>query len=96
VREQDSSTKLIRNGYVGDLSESPAVAELDGPEVALAEVDGLPLAGLPRLPRHLRRPAPPAEPERGVAGCVRPTIRLAGNTAETAYLIRRRDQLASP
>jgi RNA polymerase sigma-70 factor (ECF subfamily) len=73
------------------LNRAIAVAELDGPKVALAEVDGLPLDGyhafhatqadlLHRLGRS----------EESRAAYDR-AIRLAGNTAETAYLIRRRD-----
>jgi RNA polymerase sigma-70 factor, ECF subfamily len=77
------------------LNRAVAVAELDGPEVALAVVDRLaePLAGyhayhatradlLRRLGRS--RPARAAYDR---------AIGLAGNTAEVAYLTRRRDQL---
>jgi RNA polymerase sigma-70 factor (ECF subfamily) len=77
------------------LNRAIAVAELDGPEVALAAVDRLEdkLAGyhayhatradlLRRLGhRHKSRAA------------YSKAIELAGNTAETAYLTRRRDQL---
>jgi RNA polymerase sigma-70 factor (ECF subfamily) len=77
------------------LNRAIAVAELDGPEVALAAVDSLEdkLAGyhayhatradlLRRLGRsHQSRAA------------YDKAIELAGNTAETAYLTRRRDQL---
>ncbi len=77
------------------LNQAIAVAELDGPEVALAAVDHLDdsLAGyhayhatradlLRRLGRsHLARAAYDI------------AIELAGNKAETAYLTRRRDQL---
>jgi RNA polymerase sigma-70 factor, ECF subfamily len=73
-----------------------AVAELDGPEVALAEVDGLPLEGYHAfhathadLLRRLGR----SEESRAAYDRA---IGLAGNTAEMAYLIRRRDQLAGP
>ncbi len=76
------------------LNRAIAVAELDGPQVALAEVDGLPLAGyhayhatradlLRRLGRSVQARA-----------AYDRAIELAGNTAETAYLTRRRDQLA--
>jgi RNA polymerase sigma-70 factor (ECF subfamily) len=71
------------------------VAELDGPEVALAAVDRLEdkLAGyhayhaaradlLRRLGRSQKSRA-----------AYDKAIELAGNTAETAYLTRRRDQL---
>ncbi|MFD2762748.1 RNA polymerase sigma factor [Micromonospora eburnea] len=77
------------------LNRAVAVAELDGPEVALAAVDRLDdrLAGyhayhatradlLRRLGRsHMSRAAYDR------------AIELAGNTAEIAYLTRRRDQL---
>jgi RNA polymerase sigma-70 factor (ECF subfamily) len=78
------------------LNRAIAVAELDGPEVALVAVAGLEdnLAGyhayhatradlLRRLGRN----------EEARAAYDR-AIELAGNTAETAYLTRRRDQLA--
>jgi RNA polymerase sigma-70 factor (ECF subfamily) len=78
------------------LNRAIAVAELDGPEVALASVDRLgdKLAGyhayhatradlLRRLGRSQKSRAAYDE-----------AIALAGNTAETASLIRRRDQLA--
>jgi RNA polymerase sigma-70 factor (ECF subfamily) len=75
------------------LNRAIAVAELDGPQVALAEVDGLPLeayrayhATRADLLRRLRRI------EEARAAYDR-ALGLAGNAAETAYLIRRRDQL---
>jgi hypothetical protein len=75
------------------LNRAIAVAELDGPEVALAEIDGLPLEGYHAfhatradLLRRLGR----SEESRAAYDRA---IGLAGNTAETAYLIRRRDQL---
>jgi RNA polymerase sigma-70 factor (ECF subfamily) len=78
------------------LNRAIAVAELDGPEVALAEVNGLPLeayyifhATRADLLRRLGRS------EQSRAAYDR-AIELVGNTAETAYLIRRRDQLAGP
>ena len=51
------------------LNRAIAVAELDGPEVALAAVDRLDdrLAGLSRLPGDPSRPAPPAGPQSGGA-----------------------------
>jgi RNA polymerase sigma-70 factor (ECF subfamily) len=77
------------------LNRAIAVAELDGPEVALATVDRLEhrLAGyhayhaaradlLRRLGRSQKSRA-----------AYDKAIELAGNTAETAYLTRRRDQL---
>jgi RNA polymerase sigma-70 factor (ECF subfamily) len=76
------------------LNRAIAVAELDGPAVALAEVDGLPLQGYHAfhatradLLRRLGR----SEESRAAYDRA---IALAGNTAETAYLIRRCDQLA--
>ncbi|MGZ4495722.1 MAG: RNA polymerase sigma factor, partial [Nocardioides sp.] len=77
------------------LNRAVAVAELDGPEVALATVDRLQdtLAGYHAfhatradLLRRLGR-----SPESRAA--YDKAIELAGNTAETAYLTRRRDQL---
>ena len=77
------------------LNRAIAVAELDGPEVALAAVDRLEprLAGYHAyhvtradLLRRLGRG------EQSRAAYDR-AIELAGNTAETAYLTRRRDQL---
>ncbi|MFC9257631.1 RNA polymerase sigma factor, partial [Amycolatopsis thailandensis] len=77
------------------LNRAIAVAELDGPEVALAAVDRLDdrLAGYhpfhvtrADLLRRLGRSADSrADYDKAIA--------LAGNTAETAYLTRRRDQL---
>jgi RNA polymerase sigma-70 factor, ECF subfamily len=77
------------------LNRAIAVAELDGPEVALAAVDRLE----PRLagyhPYHvtradlLRRLGRSQESRAAYDRA----IELAGNTAETAYLTRRRDQL---
>jgi RNA polymerase sigma-70 factor, ECF subfamily len=77
------------------LNRAVAVAELDGPELALAAVDRLEdtLAGYHAY--HATR----AELLRRL-GCTQKAreaydkaIELAGNTAETAYLTRRRDQL---
>lgn len=76
------------------LNRAVAVAERDGPGVALAEVDGLPLDGYhawhatrAELLRRLGRTAQARVAyERAIA--------LAGNTAETAYLRRRRDDMA--
>ena len=79
------------------LNRAVAVAELDGPEVALAGVDRLEdkLAGYHAF--HATR----ADLLRRL-GCSQKSraaydkaIELAGNTAETAYLTRRRDQLGS-
>ncbi len=77
------------------LNRAIAVAELDGPEVALAEVDRLEdrLAGYHAyhatradLLRRLDR----TQESRAAYDLA---IKLAGNTAETAYLTRRRDEL---
>lgn len=77
------------------LNRAIAIAELDGPQVALAAVDRLegPLAGYHAY--HATR----AELLRRL-GCSQEArvaydraIELAGNTAETAYLTRCRDQL---
>jgi RNA polymerase sigma-70 factor (ECF subfamily) len=91
----DQLVRLDRSPIVV-LNRAIAVAELDGPEVALAIVNDLDdtLAGyhayhatradlLRRLGRN--------EEARVAYDCA---IELAGNTAETAYLTRRRDQLA--
>ena len=78
------------------LNRAIAVAELDGPEVALAAVDRLDdtLAGYHAyhatradLLRRLGR-------DQESRAAYDRAIELAGNTAETAYLTRRRDQLA--
>ncbi|WP_020418459.1 RNA polymerase sigma factor [Amycolatopsis sp. ATCC 39116] len=77
------------------LNRAVAVAELDGPEVALAAVDSLE----PRLAGYHAFHATRADllrrlgrgPESRAA--YDQAIELAGNTAETAYLTRRRDQL---
>ncbi len=77
------------------LNRAIALAELDGPDVALAAVDRLEdkLAGYHAyhaaradLLRRLGR----SQPSRAAYD---KAIELAGNTAETAYLTRRRDQL---
>ncbi len=61
------------------LNRAIAVAELDGPEVALAPVDRLEdPRRLPRLPRGPRRPAAPARAAAGVARGVRPGHRAGG------------------
>ncbi len=77
------------------LNRAIAVAELDGPEVALATVDRLEdkLAGY--HPYHvaradLLRRLGRFQASRAAYG---KAIELAGNTAETAYLTRRRDEL---
>jgi RNA polymerase sigma-70 factor (ECF subfamily) len=78
------------------LNRAIAIAELDGPEVALAAVDRLDdtLAGYHAyhatradLLRRLGR-------DQESRAAYDRAIELAGNTAETAFLTRRRDQLA--
>jgi RNA polymerase sigma-70 factor (ECF subfamily) len=103
VRDTDWSQVVALYDQLVRLDPSPivalnraiAVAELDGPEVALAAVDRLaePLAGYHAyhvtradLLRRLGR----SEQSRAAYD---KAIELAGNTAETAYLARRRDQL---
>jgi predicted RNA polymerase sigma factor len=78
------------------LNRAVAVAELDGPEVALAEIDQLAealdnyhafhVARADLLRRHGRSSESRTAYDRAIA--------LAGNPAERAYLTRRRDQLA--
>ncbi|WP_033437180.1 RNA polymerase sigma factor [Saccharothrix sp. NRRL B-16314] len=103
VRDTDWSQVVALYDQLVRLDPSPivalnraiAVAELDGPEVALAAVDRLEgkLAGYHAY--HVTR----ADLLRrlGRSGQSRAAydraVELAGNTAETAYLIRRRDQL---
>jgi RNA polymerase sigma-70 factor (ECF subfamily) len=102
VRDTDWSQVIALYDQLVRLDPSPivrlnraiAIAELDGPEVALTEVDDLPLEGYHAfhatradLLRRLGR----SEESRAAYDRA---IELAGNTAETAYLIRRRDQLA--
>jgi RNA polymerase sigma-70 factor, ECF subfamily len=104
VRDTDWSQVIALYDQLVRLDPSPivrlnravVVAELDRPEVALAELDGLPLEGYHAfhaaradLLRRLGRT------EESRAAYDR-AIGLAGNTAERAYLIRRRDKLADP
>ena len=86
---------LLDRSPIVALNRAIAVAELDGPEVALAAVDRLEdsLAGYhayhttrAELLRRLGR-------GRESRAAYDRAIELAGNTAETAYLTRRRDQL---
>ncbi len=76
------------------LNQAVAVAELDGAEVALAQVDRLPLSGY--HPWHvtraelLRRLGRSAESREAYDAA----LALIDNPAETAYLTRRRAQLA--
>jgi RNA polymerase sigma-70 factor (ECF subfamily) len=77
------------------LNRAVAVAELDGPEVALAIVDRLDatLAGYHAY--HVTRAELLRRLGRGqeARAAYDKAIELAGNTAEVAYLTRRRDQL---
>jgi RNA polymerase sigma-70 factor (ECF subfamily) len=103
VRDTDWSQVVALYDQLVRLDPSPivvlnraiAVAELDGPEVALAAVDRLdePLTGYHAyhatradLLRRLGR-------SQDSRAAYDRAIELAGNTAETAYLTRRRDQL---
>ena len=104
VRDTDWSQVIALYDQLIRLDPSPivrlnraiAVAELDGPGVALVEVEGLPLEGYHAFhATHadlLRRLGRSAESR----AAYNRAIGLAGNTAETAYLTRRRDQLAGP
>ena len=78
------------------LNRAVAVAELDGPEVALAMVDRLPLTAYhpwhvtrAELLRRLGRSA-------DARAAYDAAIELAGNEAERAYLTRRRGTLRAP
>ena len=89
----DRLTRLDPSPVVA-LNRAVALAELDGPEVALALVDRLDLDGYHAyhatradLLRRLGRSA-------DARAAYEQAIELAGNTAEVAYLTRRRDQLA--
>ena len=103
VRDTDWSQVLALYDQLVRLDSSPiiilnravAVAELDGPQVALATVDGLEdkLAGYHAYHAtraHLLRRLGCSQKSRAAYD---QAIELAGNTAETAYLTRRRDQL---
>ncbi len=76
------------------LNRGIAVAELDGPEAALAEIESLPLEGYHAFPAthaHLLRRLGRNEESRAAYDRA---IGVARNAAETAYLVRCRDQLA--
>ncbi|WP_166378579.1 RNA polymerase sigma factor [Catellatospora methionotrophica] len=101
VRDTDWSQVVALYDQLVRLDPSPivrlnraiAVAELDGPQVALAQVDGLPLEGYHAF--HATRADLLRRLGRGeqARAAYDRAIELAGNTAETAYLRRRRDQL---
>ena len=101
VRDTDWSQVVALYDQLAGIDPSPivalnraiALAELDGPEVALAVVDRLDLGGYHAyhatradLLRRLGRSA-------DARAAYEKAIELAGNTAEVAYLTRRRDQL---
>jgi RNA polymerase sigma-70 factor, ECF subfamily len=103
IRDTDWSQVIALYDQLARLDPSPiialnraiAVAELDGPDVAIAAIDRLDdkLAGYHAyhaaradLLRRLGR-------DRESRAAYDRAIELAGNTAETAYLTRRRDQL---
>lgn len=78
------------------LNRAIAVAEVDGPQVALREVEGLPLTGYrafhatrAHLLRRLGRDA-------DARAAYDEAVAVAGNAAETAFLARRRDELPGP
>jgi RNA polymerase sigma-70 factor (ECF subfamily) len=103
VRDTDWSQVVALYDQLVHLDPSPiialnraiAVAELDGPEVALAAVDRLEHRLTGYRPYHATR----ADLLRRLGRSQKSraaydkAIELAGNTAETAYLTRRRDQL---
>jgi RNA polymerase sigma-70 factor (ECF subfamily) len=90
----DQLVRLDRSPIIA-LNRAIAVAELDGPKVALAAVDRLEdtLAGYHAY--HATRAALLRRLGRSheSRAAYDKAIELAGNTAETAYLTRRRDQL---
>jgi RNA polymerase sigma-70 factor, ECF subfamily len=103
IRDTDWSQVVALYNQLFRLDPSPivalnraiAVAELDGPEVALASIDRLDEALSGYHAYHVAR----ADLLRRVGRshdartAYDRAIELAGNTAETAYLTRRRDQL---
>ncbi|MGI8577143.1 MAG: RNA polymerase sigma factor, partial [Nocardioidaceae bacterium] len=102
VRDTDWSQVVALYDRLAGIDPSPivalnravALAELDGPEVALALVDRLDLGGYHAYHATradlLRRLGRSAE----ARAAYEKAIELAGNTAEVAYLTHRRDQLA--
>ncbi|HEY4453099.1 MAG TPA: DUF6596 domain-containing protein [Pseudonocardiaceae bacterium] len=103
VRDTDWSQVVALYDQLVRLDASPvialnraiAVAELDGPEVALAIVDGLADALTGYRPFHVARADLLRRQGRSQdsRAAYDTAIELAGNPAETAYLTRRRDQL---
>jgi RNA polymerase sigma-70 factor, ECF subfamily len=104
VRDTDWSQIVALYDQLARLDPSPvvvlnravAVAELDGPEVALATVERLAVALSGYHAFHATRADLLRRCGRSLdaRAAYDDAIRLAGNTAETAYLTRRRDQLA--
>nr|NYG12614.1 RNA polymerase sigma-70 factor (ECF subfamily) [Nocardioides lianchengensis] len=104
VADTDWSQIVTLYTHLGSIAPSPfvelnravAVAELDGPEVALALVDRLPLTSYHAF--HvtradlLRRLGRSAEAREAYDAALAATE----NSAERAYLTRRRDQLSGP
>ena len=104
ARDTDWSQIVVLYDRLIELDSSPivrlnraiAVAELDGPDVALAEIDRLSETLDAYHAYHaahadlLRRVGRSAESRAAYDRA----IQLAGNPAERAYLVRRRDQLA--
>ena len=90
----DQLVRVDRSPIVA-LNRAVALAEIDGPEVALAAIDGLTLDGYHAfhatradlLRRLGRSPDARAAYDKAIA--------LAQNSAEIAYLTRRRDQLGT-
>jgi RNA polymerase sigma-70 factor (ECF subfamily) len=77
------------------LNRAIAIAELDGPEVALAAVDRLEVGLADYHAFHVTRAdlLRRLGRDREAWAAYDQAIELAGNTAETAYLTRRRDEL---
>jgi RNA polymerase sigma-70 factor (ECF subfamily) len=95
VRRRGVPARRLDPSPIVALNRAIAVAELDGPEAALAAVDRLAdtLSGYhayhatrAALLRRLGR-------SQDSRAAYDKAIELAGNTAETAHLTRRRDQL---
>jgi RNA polymerase sigma-70 factor (ECF subfamily) len=103
MRDTDWSQVLALYDQLVHLDTSPiialnraiALAELDGPDVALAAVDRLATTLAGYHPYHATRAELLRRLGRGQQSraAYDKAIDLAGNTAETAYLTRRRDQL---
>ncbi|MGI5225094.1 RNA polymerase sigma factor [Actinoallomurus sp. CA-142502] len=103
IRDTDWSQVLALYDQLVRLDPSPiialnraiAVAEIDGPDVALATVDRLAEALTGYHAYHATRAELLRRLHRGPEArtAYDKAIELAGNTAETAYLTRRRDQL---